>query len=140
MSKVEKYSHASRRVPTASNRSNRKSRRDCKDGSIFLLITLSLFMACDGEKQTSPIPDSNLVQFQSCQSDTNCVFANNGCCDCANGGEEVAVNSNMLEDFESQFDCAGILCTLKGRSPACGTGTISCQNGLCSYELPDGVN
>jgi len=85
-------------------------------------------------KHTQPVSLEVLKPFQVCMADSDCVFTNNGCCDCANGGIEVAVAKNRLEDFKKIFACDNIACTEKARIPACGTGSIQCVNALCQFK------
>ncbi len=83
--------------------------------------------------QTQPLSDFELGRYQYCGSDRDCVAANNGCCDCANGGADVAVNRERLAAFEARFDCLYVSCTEKGAMPPCGSGIISCVNHKCVY-------
>ncbi len=88
-----------------------------------------------GPSVSGPLPEPATREYRDCQEDADCVFANNGCCDCANGGEEIAVSTARLADFEARFDCEGVACTEMARSPACGCGIASCVEGLCTYSL-----
>ena len=100
----------------------------------LLMIFSGMFLSCS--KLSSPMPDAQLKPYQACASASDCVYVINGCCNCVNGGDEVAVNTLMLEDFSAQFDCSKVACTLMERIPPCGSGTVSCENQLCKYQLP----
>ena len=39
--------------------------------------------------------------LQECIADADCIYVDNGCCDCANGGMETAINSTKLSSFKS---------------------------------------
>ena len=57
----------------------------------------------------------------------------NGCCECANGGADVAINKMHLEQFKALFACDNIVCTARAKIPPCGTGVVSCVNHECRY-------
>ena len=88
-----------------------------------------------GSSNTVPLPANTLANYQSCTSDDDCIFVNNGCCDCANGGEEATINKNYVDEFNGEFDCEGIACTEVARLKPCGCGTVSCTNRLCVYSM-----
>lgn len=85
---------------------------------------------------TKPLTAFELGRYQYCGADADCVLAQNGCCDCANGGEDVAVNKERLAAFRARFDCLYVNCANKEVFPACGTGVVSCVNHKCKY-FPD---
>jgi len=74
--------------------------------------------------------------YRGCSSDTDCVVALNGCCDCVNGGEDIAVNKTQREAFRAHFDCSRTHCTEMGAVVPCGSGSVQCVAGLCSYRAP----
>jgi hypothetical protein len=84
----------------------------------------------------APINDFELGRYQYCGSDSDCIVANNGCCDCANGGKDVAVNKDRLADFRKRFDCLYAKCGDKRRDPICGSGVVSCIMHKCKYFPP----
>ncbi len=84
-------------------------------------------------KTTNPLAYFDLGKYQYCGSDADCIKANNGCCDCANGGKDVAVNKQHLKDFEAQFDCLHVACTMMAAVPPCGSGVVSCVDHKCKY-------
>lgn len=86
--------------------------------------------------QEGKFTKEELEQFQYCESDEDCVYANNGFCDCANGGEEVAVNWDQVNGFEDIFHSRRKICTRMGREIPCGVGSgITCgENNLCKFH------
>lgn len=84
----------------------------------------------------APISDFELGRYQYCGADSDCVVANNGCCDCANGGKDVAVNKERLADFQKRFDCLYAKCGDKRADPICGSGVVSCIMHKCQYFPP----
>ena len=105
--------------------------------NLLLLIFSLLLTACashaDKKPQTTPLDKLELSAYQYCGSDSDCVYANNGCCDCANGGEAVAVNKERLKDFRARFDCMKTMCTRMAAVPACDSGVVSCIEHRCKY-------
>ena len=88
---------------------------------------------------TTPLDSFELGKYQYCGSDQDCVPVNNGCCDCANGGEDVAVNKERLEAFRARFDCLHVACTERASIPPCGTGVVSCISHRCHYHKREDV-
>jgi hypothetical protein len=74
------------------------------------------------------------LPFRTCARDEECVYALNGCCDCANGGEETAVHRSRLEVFLDHFACDVGTCTDKDPGMACGTGTAACEQNVCEFH------
>lgn len=106
-----------------------------------LLVLLSAGAACADAKKPikTPLDSFELGKYQYCGSDRDCVVANNGCCDCANGGEDVAVNKERLEAFRERFDCLHVQCTMRASVPPCGSGLVSCINHRCKYHKREDV-
>lgn len=109
---------------------------------LLLILSLSCALAsmptdvlADSPKKdrTKPISAVDLLRYNLCVNDRDCIVANNGCCDCANGGEDVAINKNAAERFKGLFDCDRTPCTLRAAVPACGSGVVSCIEGRCHY-------
>ncbi|HEX7477416.1 MAG TPA: hypothetical protein VF331_06395 [Polyangiales bacterium] len=67
------------------------------------------------------------------KADAQCTYEVNGCCDCANGGQEIAVAHDQVDAFRARFACTGG-CTQRYRE--CGTGKVACERGLCVYHEP----
>ncbi len=104
-----------------------------------VLILAFLAMGCNsssdaGAVKDTVLPEEETLAYRDCVVDSDCVYASNGCCGCANGAEDIAVNKTKLNDFEALFDCDGVMCTLMAPAEPCGsTGTISCKNHICEY-------
>lgn len=102
--------------------------------SLFVLL-----VAC-GESDEArpgvqdPLPDAQTLEYRDCSVDEDCVVAQNGCCDCANGGEDIAVRADEVQEFRSRFDCGEASCTLLGSDPPCGCGFATCEAGQCTYH------
>lgn len=99
---------------------------------LFLVGLLIFPMLAHSESK--PLPIEKIKKFQRCKSDSDCIYVTNGCCDCANGGGDAAVNKKMKKAFQSQFDCETAICTQMAAIPGCGTGKVTCQAELCKYE------
>lgn len=80
-----------------------------------------------------PLSAFELAKYQYCGDDKDCIIAINGCCDCANGGIEVAVNKDRLEAFRERFECLYEACGNKPADPPCANGVVSCVNHKCIY-------
>jgi len=84
------------------------------------------------EGATKPLSSYELGRYQYCGDDRDCMAAVNGCCDCANGGEDVSVNKERFEAFRARFSCMYVGCGEKD-GQKCGTGLVSCVNHKCRY-------
>ncbi len=102
-------------------------------GLLSLLGALVLLGCSEAVKLTAPMPAAELAAYQSCTQNGDCVYVTNGCCDCANGGEDAAINRSLLSAFQSRFDCGAAMCTLMAAIPPCGSGAVGCQQGKCTY-------
>lgn len=102
-------------------------------GLVLLSSWTSEPVRADG-KSTQPLTAEELKSYQDCKTDTDCVYANNGCCDCVNGGEAIAVHKDRIEKFKQRFSCRDIVCTMRGAVPACDSGKARCEKGLCRYS------
>ena len=80
-----------------------------------------------------PLSNSLILQYKDCQEDEDCIYVQNGCCDCANGGEDDAINEDQQTAFLENFDCTTVTCTMLATDPPCGSGTITCESGKCEY-------
>lgn len=99
------------------------------------MLCIAIAAACSSSNH-QPLDAQALKKFQACNSAADCVFAQNGCCDCANGGASIAINQNQQDAFEAQFDCENVACTEIAAVPACNVGTISCEDDLCKFTRP----
>ena len=99
--------------------------------SIFTMLGLLAVLLPGCQKPSGqPLPEKDTTDFRACATADDCVYAENGCCDCANGGEEIAINKSKIAAFRAMFQCTG--CT--ERAGTCGTGRIACEQGLCVYH------
>jgi len=100
------------------------------------LLSFVVIAGCSSSNNNSTnkgvLSDTETLPYKNCAVDSDCIYTTNGCCDCANGGEDIAINKSKLSDFEALFNCSGA-CTMIGAVPPCGSGTVSCQSGLCVY-------
>ena len=101
----------------------------------------ALWLGACGSSQTAkpvkpgaPLSAALTREYQACKVDDDCVYTRNGCCDCANGGEAIAVARTELDRFRSQFACDDVLCTMMGAEPPCDAGKATCEEGLCRYQ------
>lgn len=90
------------------------------------------------------LPQESLHDLQECQNDDDCVYTNNGYCDCANGGEQVAVHKDKLTDFQNLFKSQEIPCTKRASPIPCDIGGgIKCERssrkGHCVFQPCDNV-
>jgi hypothetical protein len=108
----------------------------------WLLLSLAvLTLACASRYERDPKPrrvseplQAHLtLEYRACTTDTDCVLALNGCCDCANGGEDIAVSREHAAAFKARFSCA-VGCTEMGGN--CGQGTVACEDKVCVYREP----
>lgn len=107
------------------------------------LLLVAILPSASFADGVSAVPDVSgmlsefeLGKYQYCGTDSDCIKANNGCCDCANGGADVAVNRKDYDSFRARFDCLHVNCTERARIPACASGVVSCVNHKCKYFDP----
>lgn len=85
-------------------------------------------------KKEDPLSKEALLEYQTCQINEDCVYAQNGSCDCNNGGEATAINRQKSLEFKLLFK--EIPCTLKG-GPWCPKGIATCVKNRCLWtKLP----
>jgi hypothetical protein len=82
-------------------------------------------------KYREPMEEHFTREYRACERDGDCVYANNGCCDCANGGASIAVRRDLYTAFRARFSCTGP-CTEMGGS--CNDGTVACEDKLCTFR------
>lgn len=100
---------------------------------VNFLLCLSAFAESKYELVKEPLGEFELGRYQYCGADKDCMVVNNGCCDCANGGKDVAINRERLQAFKDRFDCMQVMCTQLAAEPLCGSGLVSCINHKCKY-------
>lgn len=87
-------------------------------------------------QRNGKLSDKDLVPYQACTEDSDCVSFNNGLCDCANGGKEISINSDFSSALQGIFDAAPPrACTKIGSPIPCGIGGGNvCQNSKCRFR------
>lgn len=100
----------------------------------YLFLLLIFGCSSSSADRSSPISKSELAVYQDCSIDSDCTISNNGCCDCANGGEDVAIAKTSEEEFKLNFSCENVACTMLGRDPPCGSGKAICVSGKCEIR------
>lgn len=77
-----------------------------------------------------------MKQYQECENDSDCVYVQNGFCDCANGGEEQAIHASKEDEFNSIFQSRPFRCTKIARELPCGVGAgVICNaRNLCEFQ------
>ena len=86
-----------------------------------------------GSSDVGKLEREATLSYRSCTTDADCTYAQNGCCDCANGGEAIAVNIDQLVEFDSLFNCESVACTEMASIPACDDGMAKCESGICEF-------
>ncbi len=82
-------------------------------------------------KVSQPLQQHLTLDYRACTTDADCVLALNGCCDCANGGEDIAVSRAQYKAFRARFICVNP-CTEMGGD--CGHGAVACEDNVCVYR------
>lgn len=117
--------------------------------SVLLAIITTVLYCCAsgtidgvGGSDIGVLSREATLSFRACEDDEDCVYAQNGCCDCANGGESIAVNINQAAAFDALFECENVACTMRAAITPCEQGTTKCELGICEFtsdndsELP----
>ena len=122
-------------APVAAKKKSKKSKKSKKKGS----AKKKKAHVSNKLGTTRPLSAFELGRYQYCGDDRDCVVVNNGCCDCGNGGQDVAINRERQKAFEARFDCMHVSCGGKEVFPLCGSGVVSCLNHKCNYfsETPE---
>ena len=83
-----------------------------------------------------------VLQERQCKQDEDCILTKKSCCSCDSGGEQIAINRNLLKDFQQRRDatCADRLCpAVINDSPNCKAKETLCVNGTCEVKLLKGL-
>lgn len=105
--------------------------------SLLTLLVAACSHVSQGEK---PLPAEYFRAYQTCDHDSDCVRANNGCCDCANGGEVIAIHRKHEKDVRDLFRCPHVMCTQRAgdcmfQVPYCKR-TRPEETGVCALKPP----
>lgn len=110
----------------------------------FCLLLVSIFgssnILAEPPRSNAPLSDADLHRYQYCGNDKDCVIARNGCCDCANGGFDVAINKMRIEDFKDRFNCMSTYCTQIAPATPCAIGTVTCVEHRCDFVSENDFN
>lgn len=89
------------------------------------------------EAKRPSLSDKDLLAYQYCGKDSDCMPVINGCCQCMQGDKFVAINKDRLVAFQERFSCEKILCPkTEVASYSCEDGVVSCVNSRCMYLEP----
>lgn len=87
------------------------------------------------EKTDKPLTGVEIMIYNGCRMNSDCVRATNGCCECSGANSEIAIDYKYLELLKSRFDCAGVECNVDVRNGStCGCGVLECKDGICIYN------
>ncbi len=96
--------------------------------ALILLLTFTSPSLAEG-RRSAPLPASKYKKHQFCRHTADCVRVDNGCCDCANGGDTIAIHRKFEAKFRAQFKCDGIACPQKAGD--CGFREPECKDNVC---------
>ena len=89
------------------------------------------------ELKRPSLVDKDILPYQYCGKDSDCMPVINGCCQCMQGDKYVAINKDRLEAFQARFTCEDILCPKsESFSYSCEDGVVTCLNHRCLYVAP----
>lgn len=89
------------------------------------------------EPKRPSLDDKDLLPYQYCGKDSDCMQVINGCCQCMQGDSFVAINKDRLEAFQARFKCEDVLCPKsENYSYSCVDGVVTCLNHRCLYVAP----
>lgn len=83
--------------------------------------------------KTGALSDLQLLKFQYCGKDSDCMEVVNGCCQCLQGDTLVAIAKDRFEDFKQAFNCENIQCPKEESNKNCTDGVVSCINNKCTH-------
>ncbi len=78
-----------------------------------------------------------LDEWKVCSQDLDCVETQEGCCNCANGGIQMAINKQYLDEWQNILDnsCQDVGCLAFVN---CKQGSIICENDKCKFKEEKG--
>jgi len=83
--------------------------------------------------KSAALSDNDLLYYQYCGKDSDCMEVINGCCQCLQGDKYVSIAKDMLEAFRAKFQCLNVSCPKEDESIRCDDGVISCVSHRCTY-------
>lgn len=104
------------------------------------MAPLRIRRACSANEKVDParrrVPERDLAAFQRRARDEDRTWATNGCCDCANGGNEIGIARNQDAAFKKRLarGTKNRPCTMMAIELACGTGEIKCEASRCVFR------
>ncbi len=108
-----------------------------KTYAVFSVVFVLLISGCVQQAgETMNETENQSLQFddvwKSCQTDSDCMETQAGCCSCRNGGTQTAINKVYLNLWEEQISekCQGIFCITMY---ACQEGKAVCDAGQCRF-------
>ena len=87
------------------------------------------------EFTVNPLQEIPESQLRACSTSAECVKAVEGCCDCANGGRNTAINRKFLSPWlkKREAGCLTVMCpAVLSTDPSCSeTHSPQCVEGTC---------
>ena len=74
-----------------------------------------------------------LDEWKVCSQDLDCVETQKGCCNCANGGIQMAINKQYLDEWQNILDnsCQDVGCLAFVN---CKQGRVVCEDNKCAFK------
>jgi len=89
------------------------------------------------EPKRPSLSEIDLLPYQYCGKDSDCMQVINGCCQCVQGDLYVAINKDPLEAFQSRFSCNDVVCPKSEYvSYSCEDGVVTCLSHRCLHVAP----
>jgi hypothetical protein len=72
-------------------------------------------------------------EWKNCSEDSDCVEIHADCCECNNGGTQIAINNQYLEEWKNAIKtkCQDMACATVYN---CKEGKAICENGKCAFK------
>ncbi len=88
-------------------------------------------------KSRPSLGEKDLLAYQYCGKDSDCMQVINGCCQCVQGDSYVAINKERLQAFQARFACEQASCPKSEPiSYSCEDGLVTCLSHRCQYVPP----
>jgi hypothetical protein len=98
----------------------------------LLALALAACKPAPATKHSERMPEPETLTYRACNTADDCVYIQNGCCDCVNGGQDIAVAKAHKDAFEAQFECSSRHCT--EAAGKCGRGEVTCEEHVCRFR------